>query len=175
MLKDENVYYNQLGTLKGRMILEGQNSTFNFSCVKEHFYGVYDYSKMNNHINLLIPSHDNLLNFQLLSEQNMTILEVGNYQKKSEGIRYINNAVYERQILKKGLPPVNLNILLKLSDDSEVGLHIKQIDKIEYKLQEQYNVYISVIEVLMEGKKYRGIMECGYNENEALWFNGTDI
>lgn len=175
IINDEKVYYNQLGTIKGRMILEGQNSTFNLPCVKEHYFGDYDYSKINNHVNLLVPTNESFLNFQVSSEQNVPLLEIGNYQKNISGVNYIKKAVYERQILAKGTPPTNLNILLKLDDDNEMGLHIKQIDKIEFKVQEQYDIYISVIEILMEGKKYRGIMECGYNGDKSLWFNGIDI
>lgn len=173
--KDNNIYYNQLGTIKGRMILEGQNSTFNIPCIKEHYIGLYDYSKINNHVNLLIPTNENFLNFQILSELNMTLLEVGNYYKNNEGPKFINKAIYERQTLMKGTPPTYLNILLKLDNDEEVGLHIKQIDKIEFEIQEHYDVYISIIEVLMEGKKYHGVMECGFNKNDAMWFNGNDI
>jgi hypothetical protein len=54
-------------------------------------------------------------------------------------------------------------------------LYIKKIDEIEFEQQEQYDFHIAVVEVLMEGKKYRGIMECGYNKNQELWFNGIDI
>ena len=172
---DTNVYYNQLGTIKGRMILEGQNSTFNLPCVKEHYYGLFDYSKRNNHFNLIIPNNTTLVNFRQLSEPDMTYIELGNYYKNNDEIKYVNNAVYERQILTKGTPPTYLNILLKLDNNEEVGLHIKKVDEIYYDIQEQYDIYIAVVEVLMEGKKYRGIMECGYNKNKALWFNGVDI
>lgn len=157
------------------MILEGQNSTFNLPCVKEHYYGLFDYSKRNNHFNLIIPNNTTLVNFRQLSEPDMTYIELGNYYKNNDEIKYVNNAVYERQILTKGTPPTYLNILLKLDNNEEVGLHIKKVDEIYYDIQEQYDIYIAVVEVLMEGKKYRGIMECGYNKNKALWFNGVDI
>ena len=41
--------------------------------------------------------------------------------------------------------------------------------------EEQYKLIISVVEILMEGKKYRGILECGYNADSNKWFNGHDI
>ena len=175
IVNNDNVYYTQLGNIKGRMILEGQNSTFNLPCAKEHFYGLYDYSKCNNHINLIIPTKESLVNFQQLSESNIISLEIGNYYKNTEKPKYVNKVVYERQLFVKGTPPTYLNILLHLDTEEQVAVYIKKIDEIEFEQQEQYDFHIAVVEVLMEGKKYRGIMECGYNKNQELWFNGIDI
>lgn len=174
MEKTNNVSYNQLGSLKGRMILEGQNSLFDFSCIRQHEFGIYDYSQVNNHLSIIIADKEKQLNFDLISEPNMSLCEIGNYKQKDQ-INYITKAVYERQLLSKGTSPTYLNILLQLDNGKELGLHIKKIDEFEIEYQEQYNVYISVIEVLMEGKKYRGHMECGFNKNPKHWFNGIDI
>jgi len=174
LLKDDNVYYNQLGVIKGRMILEGQNSLFDLPCIKEHSYGLYDYNNCNNHFNIIISSVDKTLYFQLISKKNMPIFEVGNYYANNN-VNVINKAIYEKQILTKNSAPSYLNILLHLSNDNEIGLHIKKIEEVKYEVQEQYDINIAIVEVLMEGKKHRGIIECGYNKNQALWFDGIDV
>ena len=105
----------------------------------------------------------------------MPLLEVGNYYKNNGVSNFVDIALYERQLINRGIAPSNLNILLKLDNEKELGLHIKKLDEIECVIQEQYDLIIAFVEVLMEGKKYRGIMECGFNKNQERWFDGNDI
>jgi len=173
--EDKNISYDQLGKLKGRLILEGQNVIIDVSCVKIHTYGNYDYSLINNHMNLILADKESQLDIHIVSEPNMSLLETGNYRKMNGNINYINFLKYERQLLTKGIAPANLNVLIGLDNEKEVSIHIKNVDIFEYELQEQYDIVISIVEVLMEGKKYRGIMECGFNKDKQKWFNGNDL
>lgn len=172
---DKNIAYNQLGRLKGRLILEGQNVNIDVSCVRCHMFGDFDYSLKNNHIDLIIADKETKVDFHVISEYNMPLLEVGNYYKNNGVSNFVDIALYERQLINRGIAPSNLNILLKLDNEKELGLHIKKLDEIECVIQEQYDLIIAFVEVLMEGKKYRGIMECGFNKNRDKWFDGNDI
>lgn len=172
---DKNIAYDQLGKLKGRLILEGQNVTIDVSCIKCHMFGECDYSAKNNHVDLMIADKDTQVNLHVISEHNMPLLEVGNYRKNKGITNFIDSVIYERQLINRGVAPSNLNILLKLDNEKEIGLHIKKLDEIELLIQEQYDLIIAIVEVLMEGKKYRGIMECGFNQDKNKWFDGNDI
>lgn len=172
---DTVVSYYQQGSLKGRMILEGQSSNFEFNCIKIHSYGEIDYTKINNHADLTIFDKGLFFNLNLISQKNIDIYENGVYCENNS-IQYIKKAEYERQMFTRGIAPSNLNILLKLQNTQDLSLHIKKIEEVDINLQEgEYKLIISVIEILMEGKKYRGIMECGFNNQKDRWFNGQDI
>lgn len=173
--KDKKITYDQLGKLKGRLILEGQNVIIDVSCIRCHMFGNYDYSEKNNHVDLIIADNDTQVNFHVISEHNMPLLEVGNYRKNKSTINFIDSVIYERQLINRGLAPSNLNVLLKLDNEKEIALHIKKIDELELVIQEQYDIIIAIVEVLMEGKKYRGVMECGFNQDKNKWFDGNDI
>lgn len=173
---NDNVSYSQKGTLKGRMILEGQSSTFELSCIKIHKYGKIDYSTINNHIDLTVFEKDVYINYALLSQPNLTLFENGIYIFKKQEIQYLVKSTYEKQLFTRGTAPTYLNITLQFKNEKEITLHIKKIEDLEMNLQEeQYKLIISVVEILMEGKKYRGILECGYNADSNKWFNGRDI
>ena len=170
---DNNVSYFQKGTLKGRMILEGQSSTFELSCVKIHKYGSIDYMNINNHIDLTVFNEKMFMNYNLISQPNLTVFENGVYCEKEQDIHFLKQATYEKQLFTRGIAPNYLNILLTFNNEKETTLHIKKIDDIELFLQEgQYNLILAIVEVLTEGKKYRGILECGFNNDSNKWFNG---
>ena len=173
---DNNVSYFQRGTLKGRMILEGQSSTFELSCIKIHKFGIVDYSKTNNHVELTVFEKDKFVNYNLLSQPNLTIFENGVNVNGEDDIQYLKKATFEKQLFTRGISPTYINILLQFQNDIETTLHIKKIDEIELTLQEeQYKLILSIVEILMEGKKYRGILECGFNVDSNKWFNGRDM
>ena len=146
------------------MILEGQSSTFELSCVKIHKFGIVDYSKTNNHVELTVFEKDKFVNYNLLSQPNLTIFENGVNVNGEDDIQYLKKATFEKQLFTRGISPTYINILLQFQNDIETTLHIKKIDEIELTLQEeQYKLILSIVEILMEGKKYRGILECGFN------------
>ena len=173
---NNNVSYSQKGILKGRMILEGQSSTFELSCIKIHKYGLIDYSTINNHIDLTVFEKEFYVNYTLLSQQNLTLFENGVYLNNKQDLQYLAQTTFEKQLFTRGTAPTYLNITMQFENEKETTLHLKKIEEIEIDLQEeQYKLIISVVEVLMEGEKYRGILECGYNSDSSKWFNGNDI
>lgn len=168
-------YYEQLGSIKGKIIVEGQHSHYEMPCLKTHSYGYLDWTQINNHLSLNVIDKDTLLTFQMVSVPNIPILEVGNYYKKNKDNIIMENAVYERQMLVRKSSPEYLNILMNLINEDNKGIHVKKVDEFKYTIQESYDVIISATEVLINGKTYRGILEFGFNKDQTKWFDGKDI
>ena len=119
-----------------------------------------------------MESHSN----SLLSQPNLTLFENGVYLNNKHDLQYLTQTTFEKQLFTRGTAPTYLNITMQFENEKETTLHLKKIEEIEIDLQEeQYKLIISVVEVLMEGEKYRGILECGYNSDSSKWFNGNDI
>lgn len=171
--KREFCEYEQLGILKGKIIVEGQHSLVEMPCVRKHFYGKLDWNKINNHLWVTAYDKEKQYSFHMSSLPSATIIESACVKEKE--FIFANDVKYERQLLLKGSLPDNLNILFEY-ENKTVGLHIKKIDDIKYIYQEgEYEFIQGVGEFLIEGVNYRGIIEVGYNKDKSRWFNGKDI
>jgi len=169
--------YHQFGKLKGKIILEGQNSPLDMPCFRKHTYGKIDWSTINNNFSIAICNKKNSYLYEMMSLPSISILETGLIKQESKELKKSNLNKYERQLLLKGSAPENLNILMKLEEDEDsIGIHAKKIDTIKYILQEgEYSLTIGVAEFLINGINYRGVFELGYNKDRSRWFNGKDI
>ena len=170
------IEYHQFGKLKGKIIVEGQNTPIDLACYRKHIYGNLDWNLINNSMSFIACDKKNSYFFDMLSLPSASIIETGVVKEgKQERIKSLNSK-YERQLILKGSSPENLNILLDLENEEHVGVHAKKVDDIKYILQEgEYTIIIGVAEFLINGRNYRGIFELGYNKDRNRWFNGTEI
>lgn len=168
--------YHQFGKLKGKIILEGQNSPLDMPCFRKHTYGKLDFTTINNHMSIYVCNKKNHYLFEMISLPNISIIETGLIKQEKNNIKKSISNKYERQLLLKGSAPENLNILMEVEDEENIGIHAKKIDIIKYSLQEgEYTLTIGVAEFLINGINYRGIFELGYNKERSRWFNNKDI
>ena len=185
--KDNDMFYNELtnkkyneyhqfGKIKGKIIVEGQNSPIDLACYRKHTYGNLDWNLINNNMSFVACDKKNNYLFDMISLPSISIVEASAVKEgKQERIKSINNK-YERQLILKGAAPENLNILFNLENEENVGVHAKKVDDIKYSLQDgEYAIIIGVAEFLINGKNYRGIFELGYNKDRNRWFNGKEV
>lgn len=166
-------YYEQLGTLSGKIIVEGQHNLFEMPCLKKKSFGYINWEHTNNHYNFSVVGKSTLLCLGMVSFKNVPIVEVGSFYQKNKGLELMDYALYERQILYRNTSPDYLNVLIYLNNGNEKGIHSKKINEFKHSISDNYELIISVNEVLINGKTYYGIMEYGYNLNQSKWFSGV--
>lgn len=168
-------YYEQVGVLKVKMLLEGQHSNFILPCFRNHCYGQMDWNNLNNHMRIYAINENNYLDFSMISSPILSILEFGKF-KSNNTYNDIINIKYERATLLKGNAPDNLNLQVVLDNKQLLGIHVKKIDEIIYPNQEgNYEIIEAIAEFLISGKSYRGIIEAGFNKDSSKWFNNLNI
>lgn len=173
---NSQTYYEQVGVLKAKMLLEGQHSNFSLPCFRNHIYGQMDWNNLNNHLRIFAINESNYVDFSMISSPLLSLLEFGKFKSNDKIYNDIINIKYERATLLKGTAPDNLNLQIELDNKQLLGVHVKKLDEITYPTQEENYVIIeATADFLISGKTYRGIIEAGFNKNDNKWFNNLNI
>ena len=112
------VSYEQVGTLNGKMLLEGQHSNFNIPCFRNHSYGKKDWNYLNNHLKLVALNENGSFSFAMNSNPKLSLFETGNYNYLNDNYK-VFSAKYERATLLRGTSPENLNIYIELDNKNK--------------------------------------------------------
>ncbi len=174
--KNNSVHYEQLGSLKGELLLDDKKEQIDLPCVRDHSFGRRDYNYMNNHVWLMAVGEQSYINFSMVSYPAMTMLEVGNYKEKDKPMALMVSADYDRNEVIKGVAPKNLKMTFVLDDARKVNITAKTIFETPYSFQDgDYNFIEGIGEYEIDGKNYRGIIELGFNKDEKRFFNGRKV
>ncbi len=174
--KNNSVHYEQLGELNGELTLGEQRVEISLPCVRDHSYGRRDWDYMNNHVWLMAVAPESYINFSMVSYPAMTMLEVGNYKQKDKPMAFMIKADYDRREIVKGVVPEELEMQFTLADKRKVQIKAKKLYETAYPFQDgAYTLIEGVGEYEIDGKKYRGIIEVGFNKDEKRFFNGKNI
>ncbi len=174
--KNNSVHYEQLGTITGELILGGEKVAIDLPCVRDHSFGRRDWDYMNNHVWLMAVAPESYINFSMVSYPAMTKLEVGNFKQKDKPMAFMISANYDRNEIVKGVVPEELEMDFTLADKKTVKVKAKKLYETAYPFQDgAYTLIEGIGEYEIDGKKYRGIIEVGFNKNTKRFFNGKNI
>ena len=173
---NNQVHYEQTGRLCGTLKIDEQIRQIDLPCVRDHSFGKRDWNYMNNHLWLMAVNEHSQLNFSMVSYPAMTILEVGNFKAKDRPMAYVLNACYDRAEIARGAAPDALELVLSLDDKRKLNVSVKKTDEETYLFQEgEYRLIEGLADFAIDGEKFRGILEVGFNQDSARFFNGKEI
>ncbi len=174
--KNNSVHYEQLGMLEGQLKLGEKQIKIDLPCVRDHSYGRRDYNYMNNHVWLMAVAPESYINFSMVSYPAMTMLEVGNFKEKDKPMAFMISADYDRNKVIKGVVPEDFEMIFTLQDNRKVSVKAKKLFETPYPFQDgEYTLIEGVGEYEIDGKSYRGIIELGFNKDQARFFNGKSV
>ena len=169
-------HYEQTGLLEGKFTLDKKEVKFSLPGVRDHSFGKRDWNYMNNHLWLMAVNSQSSFNYSLVSYPALSILEVGNYSKNKDELKLLKEAQYDLNEIVKGDTPKSLNMLLTLNDDSKLNVAITVLDTQRYHFQnDDYLLIENVASFEINGEKFKGILEIGFNKNQKRYFNGKKI
>lgn len=171
---NNQVHYEQTGRLCGALKIDGEEKKIDLPCVRDHSFGKRDWSYMNNHLWLMAVNENSQLNFSMVSYPAMTVLEVGNFKGKDAPMAYVLNASYDRELIAAGCAPEKQELSLKLDNGRTLNVSVSKTDE-EVYLFGGYKLIEGIAEFTIDGEKYRGILEVGFNEDNGRIFNGREI
>lgn len=173
---NNQVHYEQTGRLCGTLVLDGENTKIDLPCVRDHSFGKRDWNYMNNHLWLMAVNEKNQLNFSMVSYPAMSILEVGNFKSEGRPMAYMLEADYDRTAVAAGYAPDNLGLHLTLDDGRTLDVSAIKTDEESYVFQDgDYTLIEGVADFNINGEKYRGILEVGFNKDKTRFYNGKEI
>ncbi|MCH5350903.1 MAG: hypothetical protein J1F39_02915 [Clostridiales bacterium] len=173
---NNQVHYEQTGRLVGNLTLGGEAVKIDLPCVRDHSFGKRDWNYMNNHLWLMAVNETSQLNFSMVSYPAMSILEVGNFKSENRPMAYMLEADYDRAAVACGAAPDNLGLKITLDDKRTLDINVTKSDEDSYVFQDgDYTLIEGVADFTVNGEKYRGILEVGFNKDGARIYNGREI
>lgn len=173
---NNQVHYEQTGRLRGALKIDGELHQIDLPCVRDHSFGKRDWNYMNNHLWLMAVNETSQLNFSMVSYPAMTILEVGNFKAAKSSMAYMIDASYDRAEVAKGKAPDKMELSVVLDNKRKLNITVKKTDEESYLFQNgDYLLIEGVAEFTIDGEKYRGILEVGFNKEKSRIFNGKEI
>lgn len=173
---NNQVHYEQTGRLVGALKIDGESHRIDLPCVRDHSFGKRDWNYMNNHLWLMAVNESSQLNFSMVSYPAMTILEVGNFKAKDRPMAFALNASYDRAALASGSIPERMELAIDLDDGRRIEVAVKKRDEETYLFQNgDYRLIEGVADFTIDGERYRGILEVGFNKDGSRFFNGKKV
>ena len=168
-------HYEQEGTLKGELTLNGAKMSFELPCVRDHSFGKRDWNYMNNHLWLMAVSEENQFNYSLVSYPVISALEVGNC-RDAAGMHYMLEADLNLEDVGRGEVPEKLSFNVKLDNGKTIRVEARKLSGITYRFKEgQYVLIENIADFTIDGKTCRGILEIGFNRDNSRFFNRRDL
>ena len=174
--RNNQVHYEQTGRLCGTLRLDGEVRNIDMPCVRDHSFGKRDWNYMNNHLWLMAVNETSQLNFSMVSYPAMTVLEVGNFKSENRPMAYMLKASYDREAIARGAIPEKMALSLLLDDQRTLKIDAITTDEETYLFQNgEYRLIEGIAEFTIDGERYRGILEVGFNQDKSRFFNGKEI
>lgn len=172
---NNQVHYEQFGSLQATFESEDGGISFSLPCVRDHSYGKRDWNYMNNHLWLMAVNDKAQFNFSMVSYPAMTILEVGNLSRMGEKTHFVLKADYDRNKIA-GNSPETLDLKLQTDEKKIIFISVKKRDEVRYLFQGgEYCLIEGIADYEIDGEKFTGILEVGYNREKGRIFNGKEI
>lgn len=173
--ENDQVHYEQVGNVKGKILLGDESHLIDLPAVRDHSHGKRDWTYMNNHIWLMGVSKTKELNFSMVSYPTMTLLETGNYFSDKD-CYYILKCDYDRNLFIKDVAPEYFEMKFKMTNKKTYIAKVKKINETPYLFQDGgYLLIEGICEIDIDGEKIRGILEVGFNKNKDRYFNGHKV
>lgn len=174
--KNNQVHYEEVGKLKGILRLGNSEKEINLNCCRDHSFGKRLRSYMNNHLWLMAINDTKELNFSMVSYPSMSLLEVGNYFSSKEQVNYVLGIEYDRESLFKDGIKKNFEMKLRLDNKEELKVLVNLENTTKYDFEDKkYSLFEGIASFEINGEKFRGIYEIGFNEDRSRLFNGLDL
>ena len=111
-----------------------------------------------------------------MSLEKLTALEFGNFIFDGQQMLCVKSADYDRALLSRGNAPGDLELSLHLEDGRSVSVKAQPRVVSERSLSEGlYTVYECASDFVIDGEKYCGFVELGFNREPTRWFNEKKI
>lgn len=172
---NNQVHYEQTGRLVGTLKIDGKVHNVDLPCVRDHSFGKRDWNYMNNHLWLMAVNETSQFNFSMVSYPAMSVLEVGNFKAENKPMAYMLQARYDRKAVL-GEAPDKSELSIVLDDKRKLSITVNKTDEESYVFQDgDYCLIEGIAEFTIDGEKYRGILEVGFNKEKSRFFNGKEV
>ncbi len=174
--ENNSTHYEQEGTLKGTLTVNGVSQEIDLPCLRDHSYGRRVWGYMNNHLWLAAVDKKCALNFSMVSYPSLSVLEVGHLHIEGKPVEFVLKAHYDRREIVKGTVPETLELELTINDGRKLKVKADLLQFTPYVFENgAYTLNEGIADFEVDGVKCRGILEIGFNADKTRFMNGKAI
>lgn len=168
--ENHQVHYEQAGTVKGTLLLNGNAISVDSRAMRDHSFGKREWNYMDRHVWLTgLLETGAIINVNMVRYPALYELQSGYLEQNGKYV-CIDHATPMNELTMKTGTPEYLNCMIKLEDDREFNMNChKEIEVVFPFDNGDYTIYEGIGQIVANGVKGRGIIEVGFNKNEKRW------
>ena len=170
MQENSQTHYEQNGRMTGTLVLDGKEIRLEMPTVRDHSYGKRDWNYMNKHMWLMaLLDNGDMINISMVSYPAMKRLDAGNVIFDGKTISLVET-IYCEDMENDGKGPDKFHIAIKLENGRRVNVYAERETEIVYPMGGGgYILREGLGSFTVDGKKARGILEFGFNQDRTRW------
>lgn len=169
---NQQVHSEQQGHINATIKFNDKEIKFSSPAMRDHSFGIRNWNYMERHIWLMaLLGEEESMNLNLVSYPHMRNLKTGYYEKDGE-VNQISLDTDITTIPNIGVIPEKFSyqVVLQNKDIYNITATPEVIIPFEFEAGKYY-LYEGIGTYDINGRKARGVLEFGFNENEDLWKN----
>ncbi|MDR2980201.1 MAG: hypothetical protein LBV02_07170 [Bacteroidales bacterium] len=173
VIENHQVHYEQAGTVKGKLLIDGETVEINSRAMRDHSFGKREWNYMDRHIWLTgLLETGAIINVNMVRYPAVYELQSGYMEQNGKYVCIDSATPMDELVMKVGVPKI-LDCNIKLEDDRGFTMHcVKEIEVLFPFDNGDYTIYEGIGEITLNGVKGRGIIEVGFNREEKRWRRG---
>jgi hypothetical protein len=174
-LKDNHqVHYEQLGDISGILTLGGQSKNIEIQAIRDHSYGKRDWAYMDRHIWLMaLMENGEALNVNMVRYPAVNELQTGYLiSRGSEDAAICIDSATSMDVIEcSGKVPKEFHFSARMSDGQTFYVTCKKELEFIFPFDNgDYTICEGIGSFSYNGIRGRGIIEFGFNRDQARWF-----
>lgn len=170
MRENQQVHYEQQGTIKADIEIDGKKIKFEASAMRDHSFGKRDWNYMNRHIWLMaLLGNGEALNLNMVNYPHMKNLQTGYYEVNNQATN-IDEVVFVEGFNPLGHVPNQIKYDIILENGHSFGVEASKEVEILFQFDHgNYTICEGIATFNINGYKARGIIEFGFNRDRTRW------
>ena len=170
MQENSQTHYEQNGRMTGKLKLGSKTVEIDMPTCRDHSFGKRDWNYMNKHMWLMaLLDNGDMLNISMVSYPAMRRLDAGNVIFGGKTISLVET-IYCEEMENDGKGPDKFHIACKLENGRRVNVYAERETEIVYPMGGgSYILREGLGNFTVDGRKARGILEFGFNQDRTRW------
>lgn len=169
MSENSQTHYEQNGHMTGSFQIGDKTFPINMNTVRDHSFGKRDWNYMNRHIWLMgVLENGDMVNISMVSYPTMHRLDAGNviFGGKTISVTAID---FREDMICGGEGPAHFHLTCKLANGRTLTVYGKKDTEVVYIMGGGYTLREGIGSLVVDGRKARGILEFGFNQDPSRW------
>lgn len=169
MQENRQTHYEQNGRMTGTLQIGDKQFAIDMNTVRDHSFGKRDWNYMNKHMWLMaVLENGDMINISMVSYPAMRRLDAGNVIFGGKTIS-LTEILFQDDMVNGGSGPEDFHLSCMLENGRKLNIYAKKETEVVYTMGGTYTLREGLGSFTIDGRKARGILEFGFNQDASRW------